>query len=148
MMASVGSMIVGSGRSSERTSRGPYRTVPRMVNLLYRLIALQAQSVRELDPSPRSRWSVRDRVHAAVELADPHDAVEVADVAIVEDEDARRGIVAELAQELDLSLDQARQVGDLLVDKGFLTSQQQGDSGDTIYKVYFANARPNIAVDL
>jgi len=62
----------------------------------------------------------------------------------------RHGLtLAELAQELDLSLDQARQVGDLLVDKGFLTSQQQGDSGDTIYKVYFARMRgQNIAVDL
>jgi hypothetical protein len=62
----------------------------------------------------------------------------------------RHGLtLAELAQELDLGLDQARQVGDLLVDKGFLTSQQQGDSGDTIYKVYFARMRgQNIAVDL
>jgi hypothetical protein len=46
-------------------------------------------------------------------------------------------------------LDEARQVGDLLVDKGFLTSQQQGDSGDTIYRVYFARMRgQNIAVDI
>ena len=62
----------------------------------------------------------------------------------------RHGLtLAELAQELDLCLDQARQVGDLLVDKGFLTSQQQGDSGDTIYKVYFARMRgQNIAIDL
>ena len=62
----------------------------------------------------------------------------------------RHGLtLAELAQELDLSLDRARQVGDLLVDKGFLTSQQQGDSGDTIYKVYFARMRgQNIAIDL
>ena len=57
--------------------------------------------------------------------------------------------LAELAQELDLSADQARQVGDMLVEKGFLTSQLQGDSGDTIYKVYFARMRgQNIAVDL
>jgi hypothetical protein len=62
----------------------------------------------------------------------------------------RHGLtLAELAQELDLSLDQARQAGDLLVDKGFLTSQQQGDSGDTIYRVYFARMRgQNIAVDI
>jgi hypothetical protein len=62
----------------------------------------------------------------------------------------RHGLtLAELAQELDLSSDEARQVGDLLVDKGFLTSQQQGDSGDTIYRVYFARMRgQNIAVDL
>ena len=62
----------------------------------------------------------------------------------------RHGLtLAELAQELDLSLDQARQVGDMLVEKGFLTNQQQGDSGDPIYKVYFARMRgQNIAVDL
>jgi len=62
----------------------------------------------------------------------------------------RHGLtLAQLAQELDLSSDEARQVGDMLVDKGFLTSQQQGDSGDTIYKVYFARMRgQNIAVDL
>jgi len=62
----------------------------------------------------------------------------------------RHGLtLAELAQELDLSLDRARQVGDLLVDKGFLTSQQQGDRDDTIYKVYFARMRgQNIAIDL
>jgi hypothetical protein len=62
----------------------------------------------------------------------------------------RHGLtLAELAQELDLSLDQARQVGDLLVDKGFLTSQQQGNSSDLVYKVYFARMRgQNIAIDL
>jgi hypothetical protein len=62
----------------------------------------------------------------------------------------RHGLtLAELAQELDLSLDQARQVGDMLVEKGFLTNQPQGDSGDLIYKVYFARMRgQNIAVDL
>jgi len=62
----------------------------------------------------------------------------------------RHGLtLAELAQELDLSLDQARQVGDMLVGKGFLTSQQQEDSGDLIYRVYFARMRgQNIAVDL
>src|SRR5439155_13542906 len=30
-IASVGSMMVGAGRSSKRTSRGPYRTAPRMI---------------------------------------------------------------------------------------------------------------------
>ena len=62
----------------------------------------------------------------------------------------RHGLtLAELAQELDLSSDQARQVGDMLVEKGFLSSQLQGDSGDPIYKVYFARMRgQNIAVDL
>jgi hypothetical protein len=62
----------------------------------------------------------------------------------------RHGLtLTELAQELELSADQARQVGDMLIEKGFLTSQQQGDSGDLIYKVYFARMRgQNIAVDL
>ncbi len=62
----------------------------------------------------------------------------------------RHGLtLADLAQALDLSLDEAHQVGDLLVEKGFLTSQQQGDSGDLVYKVYFARMRgQNIAVDL
>jgi len=62
----------------------------------------------------------------------------------------RHGLtLADLAQELDLPLDQARQVGDILVEKGFLTSQQQGDSADLIYKVYFTRMRgQNIAVDL
>jgi hypothetical protein len=37
----------------------------------------------------------------------------------------------------------------MLVEKGFLASQQQGDFGDIIYKVYFARMRgQNIAVDL
>jgi hypothetical protein len=62
----------------------------------------------------------------------------------------RHGLtLAELAQELDLSADQARQVGDMLVEKGFLASQQPGDFGDIIYKVYFARMHgQNIAVDL
>src|SRR2546426_5997246 len=34
MMASVGFKIVGVSRSSKRTSRGPYRTVPSMIYLL------------------------------------------------------------------------------------------------------------------
>jgi hypothetical protein len=57
--------------------------------------------------------------------------------------------LAELASELDLPLDQARQVGDLLVEKGYLTGQEQGESGEIVYKVYFARMRgQNIAVDL
>ena len=62
----------------------------------------------------------------------------------------RHGLtLAELARELDLSLEQARQVGDMLVEKGFLTNQQQGVSSDIVYKVYFARMRgQNIAVDL
>src|SRR5215831_14077681 len=35
MMASVGLMIFGSSRSSNRTSRGPYKTVPRIFFSLY-----------------------------------------------------------------------------------------------------------------
>src|SRR5215471_13154822 len=34
MTASVGFMIFGTSRSSSRTSRGPYRTAPRMIDLL------------------------------------------------------------------------------------------------------------------
>src|SRR5207302_6000877 len=34
MTASVGLMIFGTSRSSKRTSRGPYRTAPRIVFLL------------------------------------------------------------------------------------------------------------------
>src|SRR5207253_1558940 len=34
MTASVGLMIFGTSRSSKRTSRGPYRTAPRMIYLL------------------------------------------------------------------------------------------------------------------
>ena len=62
----------------------------------------------------------------------------------------RHGLtLAELADELDLPLDQARRVGDVLVEKGFLTSHQQGDGGDVIYRVYFTRMRgQNIAVDL
>src|SRR3954468_19151445 len=35
MTASVGSMMLGSGRSSMRTSRGPWRTAPRMIRFLF-----------------------------------------------------------------------------------------------------------------
>src|SRR5947208_2619668 len=35
MTASVGLMIFGTSRSSKRTSRGPYRTAPRMIYLLF-----------------------------------------------------------------------------------------------------------------
>ena len=57
--------------------------------------------------------------------------------------------LAELARELDLPLDLARQVGDQLVEKGYLINQPQGDSGDILYRVYFARKRgQNIAVDL
>jgi predicted ArsR family transcriptional regulator len=53
-----------------------------------------------------------------------------------------------LADELGLSLDQARQVGDAMVEKGYLTCEG-AESGGLTYKVYFARMRGhNIAVDL
>lgn len=53
-----------------------------------------------------------------------------------------------LADELGLPLDQARQAGDMLVEKGYLTSEGAESDGVT-YRVYFARMRGhNIAVDL
>ena len=53
-----------------------------------------------------------------------------------------------LADELGVSLEQARQVGDALVEKGYLTTEGAENDGVT-YKVYFARMRrQNIAVDL
>jgi hypothetical protein len=53
-----------------------------------------------------------------------------------------------LAGELGLPLDQARQVGDVMVEKGYLTCEGAESEGIT-YKVYFARMRrQNIAVDL
>ena len=53
-----------------------------------------------------------------------------------------------LADELGVPLDQARQVGDAMVEKGYLTSEGAESDGVT-YKVYFARMRGhNIAVDL
>lgn len=57
--------------------------------------------------------------------------------------------LSELAAELDLNLEEAQQVGEILVEKGFLTSQREGDLADPIYKVYFARMRgQSIAIDL
>ena len=58
-----------------------------------------------------------------------------------------------LAGELDLPLDQARQVGDALVAKGYLTTEGAESDGavcdGVTYKVYFARMRgQTIAVDL
>jgi hypothetical protein len=68
-----------------------------------------------------------------------------------------------LADELGLPLDQARQVGDAMVEKGYLTSEGATSEGVTsegatsegatsegvTYKVYFARIRrQNIAVDI
>ncbi len=53
-----------------------------------------------------------------------------------------------LAGELGLPLDQARQVGDVMVEKGYLTSEGAESDGVT-YRVYFARMRGrNIAIDL
>lgn len=53
-----------------------------------------------------------------------------------------------LAADLELPLDQARQVGDVLVEKGYLTSEGAESDGVT-YRVYFARMRGhNIAIDL
>src|SRR5882762_5582754 len=40
MTASVGLMIFGTSRSSKRTSRGPYRTAPRMIISLFRFLSV------------------------------------------------------------------------------------------------------------
>jgi hypothetical protein len=56
--------------------------------------------------------------------------------------------LAEFAQELDLPLDQARQVGATLVEKGYLINQSQPDSANSTYRVHFARKRSqSIAVD-
>ena len=53
-----------------------------------------------------------------------------------------------LADELGLPLDQTRQVGDVLVEKGYLTSEGAESDGVT-YRVYFARMRGhNIAINL
>ena len=58
-----------------------------------------------------------------------------------------------LAGELSLPLDQARQVGDVMVEKGYLTSEgltgEGTESDGVMYRVHFATMRGrNIAVDL
>src|SRR6266540_6553140 len=57
------------------------------------------RSLRKLDPRGEVAGLAHDRIHAAVELADPHDAVEVADIVVVEDEVAQRRVVADVARE-------------------------------------------------
>jgi hypothetical protein len=57
--------------------------------------------------------------------------------------------LSEVADDLTLSPEQAREIGDLLVEKGFLTSQEHAESGEVVYKVYFARMRGrDIAIDL
>jgi hypothetical protein len=55
----------------------------------------------------------------------------------------------ELAGELRLTGDEARLVGDLLVDKGFLSSEEAVEDGSIRYRVHLARMRPrNIPLDL
>jgi hypothetical protein len=44
------------------------------------------RSVRKLDLGGEVTSLARDGVHIAIELANPHDAIEVANIAVVEDE--------------------------------------------------------------
>src|SRR5579864_3116062 len=55
MTASVGLMIFGTSRSSKRTSRGPYKTAPRMIYLLIRFLSHFVVSVRCSRHPPRAR---------------------------------------------------------------------------------------------
>jgi predicted ArsR family transcriptional regulator len=47
----------------------------------------------------------------------------------------------DLAAELDLTLEQARQIGDALVAKGFLSSEERQAQGGLVYRVYLAHTR-------
>ncbi len=103
-MAMCSMAVVGTARSSKRTSRGPYSTVPRTMYLLpddrvrHRIASYwirkrhqvqriaRRQSLRTLDPRGEVADLAHNRIHTAVELTDPHDAGEVADVVVVEDE--------------------------------------------------------------
>src|SRR5215213_11341778 len=103
MIASVGPMILGSSRSSTRTSPGECITTPFMYVLLCVLLfrvsrARVRASVREFDPCDEVALAVPDRGDVAVEAADAGDAVEAADVGGVEDEHLRRRVVADLAR--------------------------------------------------
>src|SRR6266446_8733680 len=59
MTASVGLTIFGTSRSSKRTSRGPYKTAPRMIHLLISISLCFVVSVRYTRHPPRVR--VRSR---------------------------------------------------------------------------------------
>src|SRR5215208_4504483 len=97
MIASVGSMIFGSSRSSTRTSPGACITTPLMY-LLLPVRRFSLTSAREFDPCDEVALPAPDRCDAAVEAADAGDAVEAADVGVVEDERLRRGVVADLSR--------------------------------------------------
>ena len=54
-----------------------------------------------------------------------------------------------LATDLHLTLDEARQIGDLLVGKGYLRSEESADGSGTLYRVRFARMRTHdIPLDL
>lgn len=58
--------------------------------------------------------------------------------------------IEQIADELDLGLDEAKDIADLLVDKGYLKSEtQQKDADSPLYRVYYARMRKrNIPLDL
>jgi predicted ArsR family transcriptional regulator len=47
----------------------------------------------------------------------------------------------QIADELQLPIDQTRQLLDSLIEKGFLTAEEQMSGGGRLYKVYFARMR-------
>src|SRR3989442_1015145 len=63
MTASVGLMIFGTSRSSKRTSRGPYRTAPRMIYLRISisLVSSSACGVPAIDGECMTNYEIRAR---------------------------------------------------------------------------------------
>ena len=49
--------------------------------------------------------------------------------------------VDQIAEELQLPIDQTRTLLDILIEKGFLTAEDQMSGGGRLYKVYFARMR-------
>jgi hypothetical protein len=61
----------------------------------------------------------------------------------------RQMTLGELASELSLPVEETRQIGDLLVDKGFLQIEEPTEDGTIRYRVHFARMRSrNIPLDL
>ena len=63
----------------------------------------------------------------------------------------RRGpmSVNEMASVLDLPEGEAKQIADLLVEKGYLLTEERHSDGSVVYKVYFARMRGrSIPLDL
>ncbi len=57
--------------------------------------------------------------------------------------------LAELAADLELNQNQAREVGDVLVQKGYLNAEEHAQGGSVTYRVYLARMRKrNIPLDL